>query len=335
MAQARQTRRAALSDILEPSRFRHAGSPYGAMLFLPFFHADQGPGAGADGLAGYFSAVFHVSELVERAFGRAGARGVALRLFADTLNEANKLIHERISGKGAAKIFLRKRGIQAITEINFAGKTWTLAYRPEAGFFEGQRRRESFFVMVSGILITGLVSSYLFFFETWRRQQTLRMLSLVDELTALYNRRGLSFLAEQLFRLSRRNKTGLALIAADLDYLKQINDRYGHQEGDRALKNAAAILKKSFRESDIAARTGGDEFAVLAIAADESRLPQLLVKLRENVEAHNRARKEPYRLGISAGYAYALPGEDTTLEALMAEADKALYEQKKARLPFE
>src|SRR3989338_8947318 len=94
-------------------------------------------------------------------------------------------------------------------------------------------------------------------------EEMLRELSITDELTNLYNRRGFLTLAADRLKLTRRSKTGLWMFFADVDGLKHINDTFGHQEGDRALTDVAQILKKIFRESDIIARLSGDEFIIL------------------------------------------------------------------------
>ena len=96
-------------------------------------------------------------------------------------------------------------------------------------------------------------------------EEELLSLSIKDPLTGLHNRRGFLSLAEQQLKLSARNKRGVLLYFADLDGLKWINDTLGHQEGDNAIIEIATILKEASRESDIIARLGGDEYAVLAI----------------------------------------------------------------------
>src|SRR6185295_16873960 len=96
--------------------------------------------------------------------------------------------------------------------------------------------------------------------ERVRNQEALRQLSLTDELTGLYNRRGLGLLGEQQLKLARRSGRGFVLATIDLDGLKGINDTFGHQEGDVALVQTANILRNTFRSADVLARVGGDEF---------------------------------------------------------------------------
>ena len=93
-------------------------------------------------------------------------------------------------------------------------------------------------------------------------EEKLRTLSLTDQLTGIYNRRGFLSLADHQLRIAKRNKTGLYLLYLDLNNLKVINDQYGHKEGDKALRQIAQILKNTYRESDVIARIGGDEFAI-------------------------------------------------------------------------
>src|SRR5437588_1422229 len=100
--------------------------------------------------------------------------------------------------------------------------------------------------------------------ERKRAEAALQSLSLVDELTGLYNRRGFLAVTEQHLAAIRRNKKMPVILYADLDGLKVINDSLGHHEGDRALVKAAEIFRETFRSSDIIARIGGDEFVVLA-----------------------------------------------------------------------
>ena len=90
------------------------------------------------------------------------------------------------------------------------------------------------------------------------------MLSLSDGLTGLYNRRGLFALGEHTMRSARRRAKGLGVIYVDVDGLKDINDRFGHAQGDEALRAVADVIRASIRESDVVGRVGGDEFVVLA-----------------------------------------------------------------------
>lgn len=162
-------------------------------------------------------------------------------------------------------------------------------------------------------------------------EDALRALALIDELTGLYNRRGFMTLAERQLTLVRRKHQCLVLVAADLDNLKEINDRYGHQEGDRALIAAAAILKQTYREADIIARLGGDEFTVFPIEAAPSSVPLLIDRLHANLKVWNERNRAPYTLSMSTGSALIEGELSKGLLQLLAEADTQLYKQKRVR----
>jgi diguanylate cyclase (GGDEF)-like protein/PAS domain S-box-containing protein len=162
-------------------------------------------------------------------------------------------------------------------------------------------------------------------------EDALRALALIDELTGLYNRRGFMTLAERQLTLVRRKHQCLVLVAADLDGLKEINDRYGHQEGDRAIIAAAGVLRQTYREADIVARLGGDEFTVFPIEAAASSVPLLIDRLHGNIRAWNERYRAPFTLSMSTGSA-VIEGELTKgLLQLLAEADAQLYKQKRER----
>ncbi len=157
--------------------------------------------------------------------------------------------------------------------------------------------------------------------------EELRTLSLSDELTGLYNRRGFFILAEQQIKIAARTRRGMLLVSADLDGLKGINDCFGHHEGDLALVDAAQILRQSFRESDIISRIGGDEFVVLVTEKPEINPDVLFRRLKENLEVYNSRVKRP--LYISMGVATFDPQNPVSLNELLVQADKSMYRNKK------
>lgn len=170
--------------------------------------------------------------------------------------------------------------------------------------------------------------------ERKAHEEELRRQALNDDLTGLFNRRGFMTLADQQLKLARRNPdNGLLLFYADLDGLKQINDRFGHDEGSQAIRNAAHLLKQSFRLSDILARIGGDEFAVLVIESTDSTVEVITRRLLEKVERFNQKKIYPYDLSVSIGMARFNPHGDEGIAELMARADARMYTQKRAKQP--
>lgn len=167
--------------------------------------------------------------------------------------------------------------------------------------------------------------------ERHKTKVRIQRISLIDDLTELYNRRGFYALAKQQLKLASRAHQELTLILADLDNMKFINDNFGHAEGDRALQSIAKLLKTSLRGTDIISRLDGDEFTIVALGASEYGALAILKRLYENIDRHNRNNGR-YQLSLSTGSAQYDYQENPTLEDLFAEADKALYKNKRQNL---
>lgn len=167
--------------------------------------------------------------------------------------------------------------------------------------------------------------------ERKKIQDKLHELSIIDELTGLYNRRGFFTLAEQQIKVATRLNQRITLIYADLDGMKQINDNYGHAEGDQALIDTANIFKLTFRASDIIARIGGDEFAALVLENHEDAGITIENRFSDNLLSHNLNSDKPYPLSISLGVVRFEPDQARSLDKLLAQADKLMYEQKQQK----
>jgi diguanylate cyclase (GGDEF)-like protein len=161
-------------------------------------------------------------------------------------------------------------------------------------------------------------------------ERELRHLALTDDLTCLYNRRGFFAVATQLLKLAHRKVQPLLLFFCDLDNLKLINDSYGHQEGDLAIIRVADALERSFREADVIARIGGDEFVVMSLEASGRIEASLLCRLERNLRKAS-VDESRYKLSLSAGVARFDPKRPISLGELMSRADQAMYEQKRGR----
>lgn len=167
--------------------------------------------------------------------------------------------------------------------------------------------------------------------ERHRLLSALRSLSLIDDLTGLYNRRGFADLGEQYLKLARRTARGVTMVFLDLDRFKTINDSLGHHVGDRALIKVSDILRATFRRSDIIARLGGDEFAVLALEASGENSELLIERLRERFRDFNQGSREAYQLQVSIGMARHDGDMRIRLEDLLAAADSAMYQEKRSK----
>jgi diguanylate cyclase (GGDEF)-like protein/PAS domain S-box-containing protein len=176
-----------------------------------------------------------------------------------------------------------------------------------------------------------LADLYAIAVQRTRTENALREMSLVDELTRVYNRRGFLTLGEQQIKVAHRTKKDMSLVYGDLDDLKKINDTFGHEEGDAALVEAADLLREAFRDSDIIARLGGDEFAVLAIDVGEGKVASLLRRLQEKIEARNVHADVSYRLSLSLGISRYDPDNPCSLQELISLADRKMYREKMAK----
>jgi len=154
----------------------------------------------------------------------------------------------------------------------------------------------------------------------------LENLSLLDDLTGLYNRKGFLALANHRVKLARRNNEPFAVAFVDLDGLKQINDTFGHHAGNQALVDTANVLRESFRESDVSARLGGDEFAVFIAEADDQKIRS---RILHKLAAHNHAAGREYVLSFSVGIVASHSDPELEIEDLLAKADALMYQQKR------
>ncbi len=185
-------------------------------------------------------------------------------------------------------------------------------------------------ISISSVDGGGLVQVVRDITERKKIEETLRNNSLKDDLTGLFNRRGLLKQAAPYFDFARRQKENLLLLFIDLDGMKRINDEFGHNEGDNALINTAAILNRSFRSSDIIARLGGDEFTVLVTDLNANK-EDAITRLNENLKAYNASEKCSHKLAFSIGVATLEPERMTCFEELLEQADQAMYEQKRMK----
>ena len=157
-------------------------------------------------------------------------------------------------------------------------------------------------------------------------------LSLTDDLTGLNNRRGFFTLGQQQMKIAKRIRKDVFLLYMDVDELKQTNDTYGHPAGDRLLTTVALILRETLRESDIIARIGGDEFAVLAMRSHRGGDKSLFGRLEEKIRAHNLKNPKRLHLSLSMGIVRYDPRKYSSLEDFLAHADYLMYQQKRSKV---
>ncbi len=163
------------------------------------------------------------------------------------------------------------------------------------------------------------------------RELTAIKLSLIDEITRISNRRGFLVLSHYSLEVCKRQSFPASLVFFDLDKFKEINDTYGHAEGDRALKVFADQMRDSFRNSDIFARMGGDKFVALLTNIKTVNIKDLIHRFETSLRERCVNLGLPYSVRFSYGIIAYDPERHTNIEELMQEADKAMYANKASK----
>lgn len=207
----------------------------------------------------------------------------------------------------------------------------TSAFEDKSEAVEVLREGAQDYIIKGEVNTTQLRRALIFAIERNHSRLILQQLSFYDELTGLLNRRGFISMAHPQLKIAQRENWELVVLFADLDGLKNINDNFGHTEGDRALKSVAMILKETFRTSDLIARLGGDEFIVMALNAPATGVQKMTHRLKQNIGNHN-AHNRYYQLSLSIGVAQFDPHQELALEEMIMQADKALYENKRRKM---
>ncbi len=194
-------------------------------------------------------------------------------------------------------------------------------------------------VEISLVTVLTILALYIFFLkpllassnERKSMDEHLYIMSLTDDLTGLYNRRGLFTFAEHEVKLAMREQSGIALLYADLDNLKGINDTRGHRAGDKAIVDIADILKTTYRHTDVIARLGGDEFVVMPVGTTKDGVKIILDRLQQKLNFYNEERLDYDKLSLSIGSVHHGSGFSCSTNELLVQADQLMYEQKMAK----
>ncbi|MDK3256923.1 GGDEF domain-containing protein [Blastococcus capsensis] len=208
------------------------------------------------------------------------------------------------------------------------GTTWTVMNVQTRDAFQGHLERASLrteLLVLGMLLMTGTTLVVM----GRRRERAMAVIASTDELTKIHNRRGWFELAEQeLVRAARTGETRLAVFL-DLDGLKQVNDVLGHEEGDRAIASAAAVLRAACRSGDVLGRLGGDEFVVLlGNGADASEARR---RVHEALDSFNAGSSAAFQLRFSIGAELWHPERPCSVDDLVRRADERMYADKQSR----
>ena len=176
-----------------------------------------------------------------------------------------------------------------------------------------------------------LTRSIRYALERDRNLVALRQLAFRDDLTGVLNRRGFLSLAEQQLAVARRTLSPITVLFVDVDGLKQVNDTFGHQAGDRALIDVAMLMKTTFRASDVIGRIGGDEFCAMLL--DDGTEPAValptVARFQGAIGAHNADGPHRFPLACTVGVVTRKPSDELTIADLLSEADHDLYDTRR------
>jgi diguanylate cyclase (GGDEF)-like protein len=158
--------------------------------------------------------------------------------------------------------------------------------------------------------------------ERCRYMENVYRISYVDEVTRLLNRKGFLEVSTKQLRLARREKKKATVLFVDLENMNRINEEFGHEKGDQAIRDTADILRKTFREMDIIGRIAADEFAVLALETGPGNPRSLVTRIEDGVFRYRLEHERPYRLSLSVGFALYDSATNLAIEKLLSRADE-------------
>jgi diguanylate cyclase (GGDEF)-like protein len=164
--------------------------------------------------------------------------------------------------------------------------------------------------------------------STVERELAAIELATLDDLTKIPNRRGFMMLSQHSLNLCMRQKIPATLVFMDLDKFKQINDIFGHAEGDNVLKTFAHLMSAESRESDLFARLGGDEFVILFINTTTNAAKDTIMRLQHSLHEHKQNANNKYDISFSFGMVSFDPDKHKTIEALLEDGDSQMYQHK-------
>ncbi|RCW62373.1 sensor domain-containing diguanylate cyclase [Halanaerobium sp. ST460_2HS_T2] len=240
--------------------------------------------------------------------------------------KATGLKTKEVAGKTPIEIFGEKVGPELEKKYRRClDKKSSISYEEELTLPAGKR---VWLTKLTPVINKGevekIVGSSLDITENKKKEREIKYLSLHDEMTELYNRR---YFENEMERLDSSRKLPVAILIADLDNLKYVNDNFGHQQGDNYIITAAQMIKESIRGIDIAARIGGDEFALILPETDSDEAEKICNRIKEKESDYLKQKNLIEIFSISIGYAVK-KSEEISLEEVFRKADKRMYANK-------
>jgi len=185
--------------------------------------------------------------------------------------------------------------------------------------------------LYSGKRIVGIQGTAHDVTERRRADELLQYISAKDELTGLYNLHTFLSMTEQQIKTAGREKKEILIIYAGVDGMQLVNDVHGREEGDQILIDAANILRKTFREADVLARTGADEFVISTLVSSKNTEEMIMSRFEENIDEYNADKTGFHRLSLSIGSAFYNPGKNVSIHDALSKADEKMHECKHSK----
>ena len=213
------------------------------------------------------------------------------------------------------------------------GLVWSIIFAATIVLIFFLNNHYSLFSLLISLVAFGAAIVIIYMFRVYIEEnlELLEKTSITDSLTQLYNRRQLNVMLESEFKRNQRDNKTMAIYILDLDHFKLYNDLYGHLQGDEALIKVSELMKTTFkRATDMVFRYGGEEFCIIVSDIDFVNAKKLAVKLQENLSSLNilHEKNEPKYITFSIGLVLEDFSRDITTQALLKQADNALYEAK-------
>ncbi|MBS3946830.1 MAG: GGDEF domain-containing protein [Dethiobacter sp.] len=164
--------------------------------------------------------------------------------------------------------------------------------------------------------------------ERKKMEEQLQFYVTTDALTGVLNRRTGMLMLGNAMKEAKRNWRSVTICFVDINFLKQINDAYGHNEGDKLIVAVSTVLKKILRESDSICRLGGDEFLLIMPNCNEEQAQEVGARIERRMEHYNALEQKQYKISLSYGFAEHTPCCSQSIEELLEIADRRMYQMK-------